>query len=581
MAKTSREAVVSLYQTFLARQPVAAEADYYTQRIDSGLLTRAGVAYTFLNAPDYSGSAEGIARLYLAAFNRIPDAGGFGFWLAINRNGATNAQIADIFTRSPEFEAKYGANVTTSDFIDLLYKNVLSRTADAQGKQYWTEKMATGLTRGDVLNSFAQSPELQKSAAPKVMATLFYTALADRIPTDTELASMPTELDQVAVKAAQAANAAGGNASITYSSGIFSENLSNDGTLSNTVTLTLTGDTFKGSVGASLGKVTNTPAGFTATLIKSTDTSAVLSLTGAAKDHAASNSTSNFTVTLDNAAFTSGQAKLVAGATKTDFKISYIDLPLREVNETLSGVGNLSSNLSIDLATDKVLLGASAAALIEGSIAKAKNVDLSEINPPASTTTTTTTTTTTKTVTVSIKGDDQVNALYASGYATSIDGGKGNDTIIAGAAKDTIVFSASSAANGVDTITGFTIGKLGDVLNFAAFLNKTGTTRIATSSSADTTPKAWANGDVLVLHGSDMTPTTVAALFGANLPFAAPTGASKAVIITADIVGDASVWYLVNQTATTNITADEVTLVGVLKDVNNLMLSGFDVTNFA
>lgn len=580
MAKTNSEMVSALYQTFLNRLPNQNEIDYYAQRLDSGLLTRAGVANAFLHASDYDSSSEEIARLYLAAFNRIPDKDGLAFWLAVHRNGATDAQIADIFTRSPEFETKYGPSVGTDAFIELLYSNVLGRASDASGKQYWTKLIDAGMARGDVLNSFAQSSEHKNSSATKVLATLLYSAIADRMPTDAELSGAPADPEQLSIKAAQAAGTAGG-ASITYSSGTFTESQANDGSISNALTLTLSGDTFKGSAGASLGKITNVPTGLTAKLVKITDTSATLTLTGNAKDHGSANNIANLTVTLDNGAFTSGQASLVSGATKNDIKLSFLDLPLKESSHVLSGSGALSSTLSIDLVTDKILVGSSAISLLEGSASQIVDIDLSDIKP-ATTSTSTSTSTSKTTVAITIKGDDQANTITASaGYPTTIDGGKGDDKINAGAAKDTIVFAASSDANGADTITGFTIGKGGDVLNFSAFLNKTGTTHIATASEAATTARAWANGDVLVIQGNALTEAKLAALFGTGKAFAAPTSAGKAVLITADIVGDASIWYVVNQTDTTAITSNEIKLVGTLKDINNLELLGFDTTNFA
>ena len=48
-------------------------------------------------------------------------------------------------------------------------------------------------------------------------------------------------------------------------------------------------------------------------------------------------------------------------------------------------------------------------------------------------------------------------------------------------------------------------------------------------------------------------------------------------------MGDARIWYVVNQTGTSVIDSSEITLVGVLKDVNNLALSGYGFVagNFA
>ena len=47
------------------------------------------------------------------------------------------------------------------------------------------------------------------------------------------------------------------------------------------------------------------------------------------------------------------------------------------------------------------------------------------------------------------------------------------------------------------------------------------------------------------------------------------------VVISADIVGDASIWYVVNQTGPTVVDSTEVTLVGTLTGIHNLGLSGY------
>ena len=70
-------------------------------------------------------------------------------------------------------------------------------------------------------------------------------------------------------------------------------------------------------------------------------------------------------------------------------------------------------------------------------------------------------------------GDDTITVSGASG---TVEGGEGDDTITLAsghAAKTTIVFAATAAANGEDEITGFKAGTDAVVLNFAAFLGKT------------------------------------------------------------------------------------------------------------
>ncbi|MFZ6758702.1 DUF4214 domain-containing protein [Undibacterium sp. Ji50W] len=576
MAKTNKEFVTGLYQVLWNKPADQATVDLYAARLDSGLLTRAGVEYNFLTAPDYSPEAEQIVRLYFAAFNRIPDYDGFLFWMGVQRNGGSNLQIAQTFAQSEEFVAKYGSNISNTQYLDLIYQNVLGRNADVAGRDYWLQQMAGGMLRGEILNQFAQSSEFQTSAATKVYASVVYTTLLGRMPTAAEAAAAPTNVEQLVLKVAQASEVTPTIGSISYSSTVFNEQQINDGSIVNTVTLILTGDTFKGNVGASLGKVSNVPAGLTASLTKTTDTTATLTLTGFATSNNSVNNVSNLTVTLDNAAFTGGKVVNIINAVKSDLQINFIDIPLNETNHLLSGKGALTTPLSVDLLLDKLLLDGKNLDLLSGSIQQVNNVDLSSLAAA----TTTTTGGSKVTVTTTLKGDDGNNLLIGSAYPNFFNGGKGNDTMQGGAAIDTYSFGITPQENGNDLITNFAIGKGGDVLNFSSFLNKTGTTKIAAVNAASVVPKAWANGDVLTVQGNALDPTKLAALFGAGKAFAAPTVATKMVLITADIIGDASIWFVINQNDVANITPDEITLVGTLKNINNLSLVGFDVTNF-
>ncbi|MDE2430857.1 MAG: DUF4214 domain-containing protein [Burkholderiales bacterium] len=580
MAKTNKEFITGLYQLLWGQQPSQANVDLYAARLDSGLLTRAGVEYTFFTAPEYSQKAEQLARLYLAVFNRIPDLDGFLFWAGVQRNGGSNTQIGETFARSDEFVAKYGGNLTNVQYLDLIYQNVLGRPADVAGRDFWAQQMAAGMSRGEIVNQFAQSQEFAASSAIEVNASLIYTTMVGRMPTTTEVTAAPSSIEQLIVKASQASDVPVIAGSISYSDSLFSESQLNDGSIVNSITLTLTGDTFKGGVGSTFGKIANVPKGLTGVLTKTSDTTAVLALTGAAASNASANNVSNLTVTLDNTVFTGGKAANVTGATKSDLQIGFLDIPMKELNHLLSGVGALTSPMAVDLSTDQLLLGGKSISLLSGSMPQVNNVDFSGI--AAATTSTSTTTTSSKvTVTTSLKGDDGDNLLIGSAYPNVFEGGKGNDTMQGGASVDKFIFGITPSLNGNDTINGFTIGKGGDVLNFSAFLNKTGVTKIGTVNAASIVPKAWSNGDVLAVQGNSLDAASIADLFGAAKAFAAPTVASKMVVITADIIGDASIWFVINQNDVTAITPDEITLVGTLKNVNNLGLVGFDASNFA
>ncbi|MBI5660170.1 MAG: hypothetical protein HZC43_11635 [Nitrosomonadales bacterium] len=101
------------------------------------------------------------------------------------------------------------------------------------------------------------------------------------------------------------ATGGGGNpppatSSITYSTPNFSESTTNDGSITGSATITLAGDSFTGAPGTVLSGVTVTgvPDGLTATVMKTTDTTATLSFTGFATMHGAIDSVSGVSVML-------------------------------------------------------------------------------------------------------------------------------------------------------------------------------------------------------------------------------------------------------------------------------------------
>jgi hypothetical protein len=108
---------------------------------------------------DPTGSAEDVARLYLAAFNRNPDVAGLQYWQSTMDNSHVPlSDVANIFTSSPEFIQDYGA-LSDDGFVQQVYQNVLGRSADSEGLQYWDGVLASGASRGNVLIGFSESAE--------------------------------------------------------------------------------------------------------------------------------------------------------------------------------------------------------------------------------------------------------------------------------------------------------------------------------------------------------------------------------------------------------------------------------------
>ena len=101
-------------------------------------------------------------RLYSASFTRLPDPSGLDFWIDANRQGReTLLSTAEFFSSSPEFKDRYGDNISDREYITTLYKNVLGRTPDESGFNFWENAMGSGESRGGVLGQFSESAENQ------------------------------------------------------------------------------------------------------------------------------------------------------------------------------------------------------------------------------------------------------------------------------------------------------------------------------------------------------------------------------------------------------------------------------------
>ena len=104
-----------------------------------------------------------LSELYVAFFNRIPDADGLSYWISQKVAGQTINQIADTFYGAGvQYSSLTGftATMSNSAFIDVIYKNVLGRAegADVGGLAYWNAKLINGsATRGSLVSTILDS----------------------------------------------------------------------------------------------------------------------------------------------------------------------------------------------------------------------------------------------------------------------------------------------------------------------------------------------------------------------------------------------------------------------------------------
>lgn len=128
-------------------------------------------------ALDIGGNAGQVYRLYQAAFDREPDDGGLSFWINVFDEGNLLLEgIAAQFIESAEFARLYGQpeNVSDSDFIALLYNNVLDREPDAAGFSYWNTQAQGGLGREAILRYFSESDENVANVADQISDGIWY-----------------------------------------------------------------------------------------------------------------------------------------------------------------------------------------------------------------------------------------------------------------------------------------------------------------------------------------------------------------------------------------------------------------------
>lgn len=122
------------------------------------------------------GGVGGMAyRIYKAAFNRTPDNGGLGYWIAQMDKGMDVVTVAARFIDSPEFRSLYGMNPTDAEFLTKVYSNVLDRAPDSSGLAWWVNEMKTNPTKTweKVLADFSESAENKANVA---------SLIADGIP---------------------------------------------------------------------------------------------------------------------------------------------------------------------------------------------------------------------------------------------------------------------------------------------------------------------------------------------------------------------------------------------------------------
>ena len=174
--------VRQLYRDLLTREPDPAGLSYWQGLIDNGRLPREIVTSSIFTSPEFTQSGLYVIKLYVGVLGRDPDFGGWLNWFTGLRNGATPASVLNLFLASAEFQNTYGS-LSNSDFVTLVYRNVLGRAPDPGGFANWLGQLNGGqLSRGDVMGAFVNGPEFDNIVRSRAYANLLYMGFLRRTP---------------------------------------------------------------------------------------------------------------------------------------------------------------------------------------------------------------------------------------------------------------------------------------------------------------------------------------------------------------------------------------------------------------
>ena len=183
---TNEEFVTVLYSTFFDRTPDNLGFTAWINVLESGT-SKEEVIEGFINSTEWANlclrygirsggtgtpnievepnaqTIEFATRLYTTCLGRDADEAGMMAWarqLANQRDTGTGAARGFFF--SGEF---IGQDVSNAEFVNRLYRTFMGREADEAGFSAWVAQLDGGVSREEVFNGFAESPEFTRICA--------------------------------------------------------------------------------------------------------------------------------------------------------------------------------------------------------------------------------------------------------------------------------------------------------------------------------------------------------------------------------------------------------------------------------
>lgn len=152
----NQDFVSQQYRDVLRREADPSALSYWSSQPRGPAVIR-----SLVESSEVQANQGAIVRLYFGYFDRMPDYGGFSFWHDRYASGlATLTSISAAFASSPEFWMTYGP-LDNTQFVRLVYNNVLNRDPDSGGLSYWVGQLSNGMPRHDLMLAFSESAEHQ------------------------------------------------------------------------------------------------------------------------------------------------------------------------------------------------------------------------------------------------------------------------------------------------------------------------------------------------------------------------------------------------------------------------------------
>ncbi len=156
-------------------------------------LSDGGVAAALTPYVDAESRAASIDRLYYAVFGRVPDAGGFQYWIERSGEGMGIATISNHFAHSEEYQARFGADRSEA-LLNQLYGELFGRAPDQGGFDFWIDALENdpNVHPGTVLAYFTEGDEAKRVAGTRSEVVALTAFFYERMPSDAEIADWQT-----------------------------------------------------------------------------------------------------------------------------------------------------------------------------------------------------------------------------------------------------------------------------------------------------------------------------------------------------------------------------------------------------